>query len=156
VLESYSTSSSSTESTSDSESSSSKISVSHPGSSSTGLASNSCSSLTSSVRDEGPGSWNISSLRREHFTLVMCTARLQAVGRPKLGRIRPSRARPKSRPDHGLGPGLHCWKAGAGGSSRGFMSQQIQQTLHMSETKVSCPSLCFAPLMLLYLMLLCV
>jgi hypothetical protein len=52
----------------------------------------------------------------------MCTARLQAVGWTKLGRIRPSRARPKSRPDHGLGPGLRCWKAGAGGSSRGFMS----------------------------------
>jgi len=32
-------------------------------------------------------------------------AQLQAVGRAKLGPIRPSQARPKWQPDHGFGPG---------------------------------------------------
>ncbi|KAG2094030.1 uncharacterized protein F5147DRAFT_418508 [Suillus discolor] len=36
----------------------------------------------------------------------MCTARLQAVGRPKPSLIRPSRAGPKSGPDHSPGPGF--------------------------------------------------
>src|SRR6267154_2229698 len=35
--------------------------------------------------------------------LVMCTARLQAVGQAKPGPIRPSQAGPKSRPEHGFG-----------------------------------------------------
>ena len=35
--------------------------------------------------------------------LVMCTARLQAVGQAKPGLIRPSQARPKSQPDHSFG-----------------------------------------------------
>jgi len=36
--------------------------------------------------------------------IVMCTARLQAVGQAKPGPIRPSQAGPKSRPDYGFGP----------------------------------------------------
>jgi hypothetical protein len=36
--------------------------------------------------------------------LVMCTARLQAVGQAKPGPIRPSQAGPKSWPEYGFGP----------------------------------------------------
>jgi hypothetical protein len=42
--------------------------------------------------------------RKATMYLVMCTARLQAVGQAKPGPIRPSQAGPKSRPDHGFGP----------------------------------------------------
>jgi len=41
--------------------------------------------------------------------IVMCTARLQAVGQAKPGPIRPNQARPKSRPDYGFGP---AWDSG--------------------------------------------
>jgi hypothetical protein len=37
------------------------------------------------------------------LSVVMCTARLQAVGQAKPSPIRPSRAGPKSRPDNGFG-----------------------------------------------------
>jgi hypothetical protein len=36
--------------------------------------------------------------------VVMCKARLQAVGQPKPGPIRPGQAGPRSRPDEGFGP----------------------------------------------------
>ena len=55
----------------------------------------------------------------------MCTARLQAVGRPKPGLIRPGRAGPKSRLGYGLGPGFGCRKAQARGPSRGFVCSRL-------------------------------
>jgi hypothetical protein len=43
-------------------------------------------------------------ISKKHLVgLVMCAARLQAVGQAKPGPIRPSQAGPKSRPDHGFG-----------------------------------------------------
>lgn len=50
--------------------------------------------------------------------LVMCTARLQAVGRAKPGPIRPGQAKVTAWPR--LWPGLKFWKAKATGSGRSF------------------------------------
>jgi hypothetical protein len=50
----------------------------------------------------------------------MCKARLQAVGQPKPGPIRPGQAGPRSGPDEGLGPAWNFPKPQAGGPGRGF------------------------------------